>query len=426
MNIVDLRSEDILNFDKYTGVNLESNIEIEIKVAEIIENVRKYGDEKIKEYTLAFDGVDFENIRVAEEEVEEAYKIIDEDFIEIVKEASGNIKEFHKNQLPSDFEINRGEGIYLGQLIKPMKRVALYVPGGKAAYPSTVLMNGIPAVIAGVSEIVLVSPPDKQGNMNPYVLVAADMLGINEIYKIGGAQGVAALAYGTETINKVNKIVGPGNVFVATAKKQVYGAVDIDMIAGPSEVLVIADDTSNPKYIAADLMAQGEHDELASMYVVTTDPSLPERINTEISKQIENIDKKAILDKSIEDNLYYFIVNDIEECFKVSNEIAPEHLEISLENPKEYLKFVENAGSIFLGEYTPEALGDYFAGTNHTLPTSGTAKFSSPLGVYDFIKRPSYLYYDEKALGSVYKKIAKFASYEGLTAHKRSVEVRYE
>ena len=425
MKIIDMKDKNISDINTLIPSYSASYVDIEEITGDIIKNIREFGDSKLKEYTSKFDKVDLDNFLVSDEEVKEAYQKIDSEFLEIVNESIENIRDFHINQMPKEWEINKGLDIRLGQLIRPIKRIAVYVPGGKAAYPSTVLMNCIPAQIAGVNEIAIITPPQKDESLNPYVLVAASELGIKEIYKIGGAQSIAALAYGTESIKKVSKIVGPGNAFVASAKKMVFPMVDIDMIAGPSEVLIVADETSNADYMAADVMAQGEHDEMASMYVVTTDESLPERLQKAIDMQLPSLDRSSILEKSLANNLYVFLTDSIEKCFEISNEIAPEHLEISIEDPFKYLELVDNAGSIFLGEYSPEALGDYFAGTNHTLPTNGTAKFSSPLGVYDFIKRPSYLHYSREDLSKIYKKVSKFALYEGLSAHSNSMEVRF-
>lgn len=425
MKIINMKDKNVSDISSLIPSYSSSYLDIEETTRDILSNIREFGDSKLKEYTALFDKVSLENFLVSKNEIEEAYKKIDPDFLDIVNESIENIREFHINQMPNDWEIEKGFDIRLGQLVRPIKRIGVYIPGGKAAYPSTVLMNCIPAQIAGVSEIALVSPPQSDGSINPYVLVSASVLGISEIYKIGGAQSIAALAYGTRSIKKVSKIVGPGNAFVASAKKMVFPLVDIDMIAGPSEVLIIADERSNIDYMAADIMAQGEHDEMASMYVVTTDSTLPEKLSKAIEKQLAKLDRVKILEKSLGNNLYVFIADSIQNCFEISNEIAPEHLEISLENPFDYLELVENAGSIFLGEYSPEALGDYFAGTNHTLPTNGTAKFSSPLGVYDFIKRPSYLHYSKEDLKLIYKKVSKFALYEGLSAHSNSMEVRF-
>lgn len=425
MKIINMKDKNISDINTLIPSYSASYVDIEEITRDIIKNIREFGDSKLREYTSKFDKVDLDNFLVSEKEIKEAYEKIDSEFLEIVNESIDNIRDFHINQMPKEWEINKGLDIRLGQLIRPIKRIAVYVPGGKAAYPSTVLMNCIPAQIAGVSEIAIITPPQKDGSLNPYVLVAASELGIKEIYKIGGAQSIAALAYGTESIKKVSKIVGPGNAFVASAKKMVFPMVDIDMIAGPSEVLIVADETSNADYMAADVMAQGEHDEMASMYVVTTDQSLPDRLQKAIDMQLPSLDRSSILEKSLANNLYVFLTDSIEKCFEISNEIAPEHLEISIEDPFKYLELVDNAGSIFLGEYSPEALGDYFAGTNHTLPTNGTAKFSSPLGVYDFIKRPSYLHYSREDLSKIYKKVSKFALYEGLSAHSNSMEVRF-
>lgn len=393
----------------------------------IIEGVQTEGDAALCRYALAFDqfealtGKDF---LVTAAEVEEGKSQVSGSLKQIIQTSRDNIFAYHQNQKSLDWSFSPKEGIVLGQKIKPLRRVALYIPGGKAAYPSTVLMNGIPALIAGVEEIVLFTPPDKSGKVNPLVLFAADLLGIREIYKLGGAQAVAAAAYGTETIEAVDKIVGPGNRYVALAKKLVFGDVAIDMIAGPSEVLIVADESANPKWIAADLLAQAEHDEDAALYLITTDPSLPDRVELELALQLTTLPKSSIAGKAIQNNGYTFLISQLETGLILSNLIAPEHLELMVKDPFKTLDWVEHAGSVFLGSYTPEALGDYYAGTNHTLPTSGTARFSSPLGVYDFIKRPSFLSYTKEALEAIGSEVEAFAEAEGLSAHKRSVTYR--
>lgn len=416
-------NDDLLNFKNRKSKIDQSKIKI---VKEIIENVRAKGDKALKEYTKEFDKVNTYEFLVSDEEFEESFKNVSSEFIENIKEAKENILEYHNFQKPIPYRINRESGTFLGRKVTPLERVGLYVPGGTASYPSSVLMNAIPAIVAGVLEIVIITPPDKNNKINPYVLVTSKILGIDKVYKVGGAQGIAALAYGTESIKKVSKIVGPGNIYVSIAKREVFGDVDIDMIAGPSEILIIADENSNPKYIAADLMSQAEHDILASAILITTSKLLAKRVKEEISKAVENLSRRDTILKSLNDFGKIIIIEDIEEAFTISNEIAPEHLEIFLDNPKIYLEKIKNAGSIFLGEYSPEPVGDYFAGTNHVLPTGGTAKFSSPLSVEDFMKKSSYIYYSKEDLLKNGEKIIDIANKEGLTAHSFSVKVRLE
>jgi histidinol dehydrogenase len=403
----------------------ESFIKIDEAVDEIISNVIKNGDNALKEYTEKYDGVLLDSIEVQTEEIDEAFERVGSDFVNILEEARANIWDYHSRQLRESWTYNKGPGIMLGQLVSPIQRVGIYVPGGKAAYPSTVLMDSIPANVAGVKSIAMVTPPMKDGKVNPYILAAARVCGIDEIYKVGGAQAIAALAYGTETIKGVYKIVGPGNVYVARAKRKVFGTVAIDMIAGPSEICIVADEKANPKFIAADLLSQAEHDEMAAAILVTTSYELALEVEKEVNRQIKTLSRTEIMEKSINNQGVIFIVNNIEFAFNLVNEIAPEHLELMLDNPLEYVSKVQNAGAIFLGQYSPEPLGDYFAGPNHTLPTSGTAKFSSPLGVDDFIKKSSLIYYEKNELLSVKDKIVKFAENEGLTAHANSIKVRY-
>lgn len=398
---------------------------IEIAVKNVLKDIINKGDAAVIDYTEKFDGVKLDTLKVSKEEIAEAYMSIDESFIDILKEAIENVKTYHEYQLPKGFEIEKGTSI-MGQRILPIERVGLYVPGGKAPYPSTVIMCGIPAIIAGVKEIVMTTPPGKNGKVNANILVTADLLGIDEIYKVGGAQAVGALAFGTDTIKPVYKIVGPGNAYVAEAKRQVFGKVDIDMIAGPSEVLIIADDSADPDFIAADLMAQGEHDEMAKMILLSPSKTLLENVTKSIDMQFPQRNRKEILATSLENELYLLQVNSIDDAIAISNKIAPEHLEIMLDNPIDYLDKIENAGSIFLGKYTPESLGDYFAGPNHTLPTSGTATYASPLGVYDYIKRSSYINFSEIDFKSIYKKVETFANKEELDAHGYSAKVRFE
>ncbi len=397
---------------------------VEDIVADIIKDVRESGDSALYKYCEKFDKAVLSSLEVTEEEIEEAMGLVEPEFIEIIKEAAENITTYHQNQLQNGFEIKKENGIVLGQKVLPVKRAGLYVPGGTAAYPSTVLMDSIPAKIAGVKELCITTPPSKDGKVNPVILAAAKIAGADRIFKVGGAQAIAALAYGTETIPKVDKIVGPGNVFVAEAKRQVYGLVSIDMIAGPSEILVIADGTCNPEFVAADLLSQAEHDKLASAVLVTDSKELAEKVSDELERQVSLLPREEIARTSIDNNGKIIIVDSIEQAIEISNEIAPEHLEVCVDEPFKYLEKIENAGSIFLGKMCPEALGDYFSGTNHTLPTSGTAKFSSPLSVDDFVKKSAYSYYTPEALSEVAEKVAFFAEKEGLSAHARSATVR--
>ena len=399
---------------------------VEEIVAGIIFDVKQNGDAALYKYCEKFDKVSLSSLDVTEEEIEEAMSLVEPEFIEIIKEAAENITLYHKNQVQSGFEIKKENGIILGQKVLPVKRAGLYVPGGTAAYPSTVLMDCIPAKIAGVKELCITTPPSKDGKVNPVILAAAKIAGADRIFKVGGAQAIAALAYGTETIPKVDKIVGPGNVFVAEAKRQVYGLVSIDMIAGPSEILVIADGTCNPEFVAADLLSQAEHDKLASAVLVTDSKDLAEKVRAELERQVALLPREEIARTSIDNNGKIIIVDSIKQAIEISNEIAPEHLEVCVDEPFKYLDMIENAGSIFLGKMCPEALGDYFSGTNHTLPTSGTAKFSSPLSVDDFVKKSAYSYYTPEALGEVADKVAFFAEKEGLSAHARSATVRFK
>lgn len=423
MDIIELSNNSIN--DVISKLKARGNTSVVRKsVEEIIENVKINGDKALRGYTLDFDKVYLEDFKVSKEEIMDAYNEVHSEFIDILKESMENIKQYHERQKKTSYIYQKELGVYMGQRMIPVDSVGVYVPGGKAAYPSSVLMNIIPAKVAGVKDIVVVTPPDKSGKVNKNILVAAKICGIDKIYKMGGAQAIAALAYGTQSIEKVSMIVGPGNSFVAEAKRQVYGEVGIDMVAGPSEILIIADDNSNCKYIAADLMSQAEHDELASSILLTTSRKLADRINEEISLQIKNLSRKIIIEKSLREFGKVIICNNIEQCIELANLIAPEHLEILLENPMEYLDEIKNAGSVFLGEYTPEPIGDYFGGTNHVLPTGGTARFSSPLSVDTFLKKSSFLYYSEKALIRDGEKIIKFANEESLTAHANSIKVR--
>ncbi|EKV57198.1 histidinol dehydrogenase [Brachyspira hampsonii 30446] len=395
------------------------------KVKAILEDVKQNGDNALKKYAKMFDNAEIDNLRVTEKEIEEAYNRVDEKFKETLKLAYNNIEKFHKKQLKNSFITNEEDGIVMGQIINPIEKVGVYIPGGTAVYPSTVLMNVIPAKVAGVNEIILVSPPNKEGKINDNILAAAKIAGVNKVFKTGGAQAIAALSYGTESIPKVYKIVGPGNIYVAMAKRLVYGEVSIDMVAGPSEVLIIADDTANPIHIASDMLAQAEHDKLASSILITTSKDIAEKVKEELYKQLEKLSRKDIAMESIENNGRIIITETIYEAVYISNEIAPEHLEISIKEPFSVLSKVKNAGSIFLGDYTPEALGDYLSGANHVIPTSGTAKFASPLSVDDFIKKSYITYYTKDALEKVKDNIINFAEHESLEAHANSVKVRF-
>ncbi len=395
-------------------------------VAEIIANVRKNGDKALFEYCEKFDKAKLTALQVTKEEIDEAVANVDSDFLRILQDAAANIRKFHSRQVRNSFIINDEDGILMGQKIIPVDRAGLYVPGGTAAYPSTVLMDSIPAKIAGVQELVMVTPPNAEGKVNPVILAAAYVAGVDRIFKVGGAQAVAALAYGTESIPRVDKIVGPGNAFVAEAKRQVFGQVSIDMIAGPSEILIIADGKSNPRHLAADLLSQAEHDKLASAVLVTDSYDLAVAVQAELEVQIPALERAEIARASIDNNGKIIVANDLKQVIEISNEIAPEHLELCVDNPFDYLDSIRHAGSIFMGRNCPEALGDYFAGPNHTLPTSGMARFSSPLGVDDFIKKTQYTYYTRDALARVAKDVAKFAAAEGLTAHAKSAVIRTE
>ncbi len=402
--------------------------EYEGDVREILLAVKKRGDEALFAYTRKFDGaeIDRSNIRVTDEEIEEAYGLVDEELVEIIRKALRNIRGYHEKQRQYSWFDSKPDGTMLGQKVTALFRVGVYVPGGKAAYPSSVLMNVVPARVAGVEEIIMVTPPGKDGKVTPTTLVAAREAGVDVIYKAGGAQAIGALAYGTECIPKVDKIVGPGNIYVALAKKAVYGHVSIDAIAGPSEILVIADETANPRYVAADLLSQAEHDELASAILVTTSEELAEKTAKEVERLTAELSRREIIRKSLDNYGYILVAKDMEEAIQTANEIASEHLEIQTKNPYEVMMKVRNAGAVFIGEYASEPLGDYFAGPNHVLPTNGTAKFFSPLSVDDFIKKSSIIAYSKEALRAVHEDIEKFASAERLTAHANSIRVRFE
>ena len=395
-------------------------------VTEIIDNVKKNKDKALFEYCKKFDKANLSSLVVSEEEINEAVSSVEPEFLEILQRAAANIKKFHEKQKRNSFIINDEKGVIIGQKIIPVDRAGLYVPGGTAAYPSTVLMDSIPAKLAGVREVVIVTPPNSEGKINPVILAAASVAGVDRIFKVGGAQAIAALAYGTETIPKVDKIVGPGNAFVAEAKKQVFGKVSIDMIAGPSEILIVADSKTDPAYAAADLLSQAEHDKLASAVLVTDSEDLAAAVSAELERQIPLLERAEIARASIDDNGKIIVADTLEKAIEIANEIAPEHLELCVDEPFDYLDSIRHAGSIFMGRNCPEALGDYFAGPNHTLPTSGTAKFSSPLSVDDFVKKTQYTYYTKEALSKVAADVAYFANKEGLTAHAKSAVIRTE
>ena len=395
-------------------------------VRDIIENVRKNGDSALLEYCQKFDKATLSSLEVSESEIDEAFASVEPKFIEIIKDAAKNIRAFHEKQVRNSFIINDCDGVVIGQKVIPIERVGLYVPGGTAAYPSTVLMDSIPAKIAGCKEICITTPPNSEGKVNPVILAAAKIAGVDRIFKVGGAQAIAALAYGTESVPRVDKIVGPGNAYVAEAKRQVYGQVSIDMIAGPSEILVVADGKSNPKFVAADLLSQAEHDKMASAVLVTDSMLFAMAVRDEIESQLNLLPRKDIARVSIDNNGKIIVAQNLSLAIDISNEIAPEHLELCVDNPFDYLDKIKHAGSVFMGRYCPEALGDYFAGPNHTLPTTGTARFSSPLSVDDFVKKTQYTYYTKDALMRVADSVAFFAEKEGLGAHARSATVRKE
>lgn len=397
-------------------------------VSEIVNNVKENGDKAVFDYTEKFDhfALNSGNIRVTEEEIKEAYKEIPEDLIEVYRHSAANIRTFHEKQLRQSFIETRPDGGILGQRITPIEKAGVYVPGGKAAYPSSVLMNVVPAKVAGVPKIVMTTPCNKEGKVNAGTLVAADIAGVDEIYKVGGAQAIAALAFGTESVPKVDKITGPGNIFVALAKKAVYGHVSIDSVAGPSEILVLADETANPRYVAADLLSQAEHDELASAILITTSRELAEKVSKEVDGFTETLERREIILKSLSNYGYILVAENMEDAIAAANDIASEHLEILTKNPYETMTKIKNAGAIFMGEYSSEPLGDYFAGPNHILPTNGTARFFSPLSVDDFIKKTSLISFSKDALEKVHTEIEAFAKSEGLTAHANSIKVRFE
>lgn len=400
--------------------------QVEDVVSAILSDVRRNGDQAVLSYTRKFDGAELDALEVSQEEIQEAFAGVEPEFLNILKEAADNIRAFHAKQVRNSFLIAERPGIVLGQKVTPIEKVGIYVPGGTAAYPSTVLMDTIPAKIAGCPQIVMTTPPDRNGKIPPAILAAAKIAGVDRIFKAGGAQAIGALAYGTESVPKVDKIVGPGNAFVAEAKKQVFGTVAIDMIAGPSEILVIADGKSNPAHVAADLLSQAEHDKLASAVLVTDSEALAQAVSEELEKQLPQLPRAEIARASIENNGKIIVADSLMDGISIANEIAPEHLELMVDDPFTYLDAIQNAGSIFLGRSCPEALGDYFAGPNHTLPTSGTARFSSALGVDDFVKKSQFTYYTAQALENAADKIRYFAEKEGLQAHGRSVMIRKE
>ncbi len=415
--LADLLKRDPNNYSAY-----------EDTVQAIVDDVRARGDEALFEYTKKFDGAELsaDNIRVTQAEIQEALSQVDPNLLAVMKKSMKNIREYHEKQKQYSWFDSKPNGTILGQKVTALSSVGVYVPGGKAAYPSSVLMNIIPAEVAGVEKIVMVTPPGKDGKVNPVTLIAAHLAGATEVYKVGGAQAIAALAFGTKSIPRVNKIVGPGNIFVALAKKAVYGHVSIDSIAGPSEILVLADETANPRFVAADLLSQAEHDELASAILVTTSMELAEKVSAEAEAFVQKLSRKAILEKSLENYGYILVADSMEDAIETANAIASEHLEIVTKNAFEVMTKIQNAGAIFMGEYSSEPLGDYFAGPNHVLPTNGTAKFFSPLGVDDFIKKSSIIYYSREALEAVHTDIESFAEAEHLTAHANSVRVRFE
>ncbi len=401
-------------------------VDVSDTVREIINNVKENKDSALRFYAEKFDGVKLTNLEVTSEEIEEAFSLVDKELIKTIEQAEENIRYFHEKQKREGFKIEKENGIILGQKISAIENVGLYVPGGTASYPSTVLMDAVPAKIAGCSQIIMVTPPMKNGKINPAILVAAKTAGVDRIFKISGAQAIAGLAYGTESVPKVDKIVGPGNIFVAEAKRQVFGIVAIDVIAGPSEILIIADKTCNAKYVACDLLSQAEHDKRASAVLVTDSIELAKAVQEEIEIQLKTLSREEIARVSIDENGKIIVASDINKAIEIANAVAPEHLELCLDNPFDYLEDIKNAGSIFLGKNCPEALGDYFAGPNHTLPTNGTARFSSPLSVDDFIKKSQFIYYTKKALENDCEKVELFAKAEGLTAHAKSAVIRME
>ncbi len=427
INIIKADGKNEVEFlSKIEERSRNTNNDVTAVVTEIINNVRENGNKAVREYTIKFDGKAPENFEVSKDEIMSAVAECEPKFIVTLKKAADNIRDFHSRQKQQSWLTTKDNGVIMGQRVRGLARVGLYVPGGTAAYPSSVLMNAIPAKIAGVGEIIMVTPPMKDGKPNPNIMAAAAIAGVDRVFLMGGAQAIAALAYGTESVPKVDKIVGPGNIFVATAKKLLYGNVDIDMIAGPSEILVLADETANPKFLAADLMSQAEHDKLASAIMVTTSESLAEETVSQIERQIQMLSRKDIIEASLTNYGVIIVCDTMEKAVEMANQLAPEHLEVCCDNPLEYIGKLDNAGSVFLGNYSPEPLGDYFAGPNHVLPTSGTARFFSPLSVDSFVKKSSFIYYTENALEKDKEDIMRFAETEGLTAHANSIGVRFE
>jgi len=426
MKIIDSQQKDIVaELKRIVNRGETATEEVAIVVKEVVERVRKHGDPAVLEYTLKFDRVNLalKDLKISPEEIKNAYTKVETKKVDALKHAAQNIRAFHEKQKISSWVSQEADGVILGQLARPIQSAGVYVPGGKACYPSTVLMNVIPAKVAGVEQLIMCSPVPG-GAMNPYILVAADIAGVSEIYKIGGAQAIAAMAYGTATIPRVDKIVGPGNIYVATAKRYVFGQVDIDMIAGPSEILIIADGSANPVFVASDLLSQAEHDELASSILVTTSRELAEKVDAEIERQLANLSRKEIARKAIDRFGVIVIVRDLQEAAEVSNSIAPEHLELAVEKPFELLALIKNAGAIFLGHYTPESVGDYIAGPNHVLPTGGTARFFSPLSTDSFMKKSSLIFYTKEGLDKVAEAVMQIADVEGLEAHGNTIRVR--
>ena len=416
--------EDVDKSELFIRNNIPADVEK--IVSEIIANVILKGDKALYEYSEKFDKCSLSSLEVTKEEIDEAFRNVEPEFIKVLETAAENIRHFHEKQVRTSFIINDKKGVVMGQKIMPIEKVGLYVPGGTASYPSTVLMDSIPAKIAGCEEIVMVTPPKADGKVNPAILAAAKIAGVDRIFKMGGAQAVAALAYGTESVPKVDKIVGPGNAFVAEAKKQVFGKVSIDMIAGPSEILVVADSSCNPAYVAADLLSQAEHDKMATAVLVTDSMTLAEKVSEELERQIPLLPREAIARASVDNCGKIIVADSLDVVIDIANELAPEHLELCVDNPFDYLDSIKHAGSIFMGKNCPEALGDYLAGPNHTLPTSGTARFSSPLSVDDFVKKTQYTYFTKEALEEVAESVAIFAEKEGLSAHARSATIRVE
>ena len=418
------REYEFIEFLKSRAQN--SDKDVIPAVSEIIENVKANGDTAVKDYTIKFDGKAPEKVEISAEDIDGLIAKCSPEYLETVKKAAANIADFHQRQVQQSWLTTKENGVIMGQRVRGLKRVGIYVPGGTAAYPSSVLMNAVPAKIAGVNEIVMCTPPQKDGTPNPNIIAAAKIAGVDRIFLMGGAQAVAAMAYGTEFVPKVDKIVGHGNIFVATAKKLLYGVVDIDMIAGPSEILIIADKTADPKFLAADLMSQAEHDKLASAILLTDCAELADKTKAELTSQMEKLSRKDIIESSIDNFGAIIVCSDMKQAVDFANELAPEHLEVCCENPMEYVGKLDNAGSVFLGNYSPEPLGDYFAGPNHVLPTSGTARFFSPLSVDSFVKKSSFIYYTEDALKNDAQDVIRFADKEGLTAHANSIKVRFD